>query len=106
MIALVGGVGLLPAVGTAVGAALGALTSFALGRAWIFRAISEEPARQAQRYALVAIGSLLLNGAGEHVFATVLGFDYIAARVFVAIAVSLGWNFPMQRRFVFHEHPP
>jgi putative flippase GtrA len=27
----------------------------------------------------------------------------MVARVFVSIAVSLLWNFPMQRRFVFRD---
>jgi hypothetical protein len=29
--------------------------------------------------------------------------QYVVARTLVSIAVSLIWNFPMQRRFVFRE---
>jgi putative flippase GtrA len=105
MIALVSGLGALPAVGTAVGAGLGAIANFVLGRAWIFRAGSDRASSQALRYALVSLASLALNSAAEHALATVLGMHYIAARVLVAIGISLGWNYPMQRYFVFRPRP-
>jgi hypothetical protein len=30
-----------------------------------------------------------------------LGVPYLLARAIVAVAVSFGWNFPLQRYFVF-----
>ena len=101
MIALVGLGGALPAAGTAAGAASGGLVNFLLGRRWIFRATDDKTAPQAGRYLIVSLGSLLLNTAGVHVLAGLLEFHYVAARVAVSIAVSLLWNFPMQRTFVF-----
>lgn len=101
MIALVSGAGLLPAAGTAVGASAGAVTNFTLGRLWIFEARAGRTRDQAMRYAAVSAASLLLNTLGEHLLATILGVPYVLARVIVAVLVSVGWNFPLHRRFVF-----
>jgi putative flippase GtrA len=103
MIALVERVGLSPVTGTAIGASLGAITNFILGRVWIFRRHSGHWAWQAVRYAVVAATSAGLNTLGEHLVHDVGGVQYVLARVFVSVGVSLLWNFPMQRRFVFRE---
>ena len=105
MILFVSVVGLKPAFGTACGAFAGAITNFTLGRTWIFQAQPDHPGRQALRYALVSGTSLLLNSLGEYLVATVLGVQYVAARAAVAILVSVGWNFPMQKYFVFSLRP-
>jgi putative flippase GtrA len=106
MIALVERLGLSPVAGTAVGASLGALTNFALGRAWVFPRHSGHWAGQAGRYAVVSAASAGWNALGEHLVHDVARVQYVVARVFVSIAVSLLWNFPMQRRFVFREGGP
>ena len=101
MIVLVSGFGLDPVSGTVVGAAVGAITNFGLGRYFTYRA-HEQPVRgQAIRYAAVAVMSLGWNALGEHLLAVMLGMQYIVARVIVGILVSLVWNFPLQRYFVF-----
>lgn len=105
MIACVSGLGMGPVAGTAWGAAAGALTNFALGRHWIFEAHERAWAPQALRYAAVSAASLGLNAAGEYLLAVRLGVAYIAARALTAVVVSLVWNLPMQRRFVFPAAP-
>jgi putative flippase GtrA len=103
MIALVERFHLSPVTGTAVGASLGAATNFVLGRIWVFRQNAGHWAAQAVRYALVAAASAALNALGEHLLHDLAGLEYVRARLLVSIAVSLLWNFPMQRRFVFRE---
>jgi putative flippase GtrA len=92
-----------PVAGTAVGATLGAAVNFVLGRVWIFRQRTGGWTGQAVRYAVVAAASAALNALGEHVVHDVAGVQYVEARVLVSFVASLLWNFPMQRRFVFHE---
>jgi putative flippase GtrA len=87
--------------GTAVGAASGAITNFLLGRRWIFQAGNRSAARQAFRYALVSAGSLGLNSLGQYLALRVIGLPYVLCRVIVAAIVSVCWNFPLHRRFVF-----
>ena len=104
MIALVSFAGAGPAVGTAVGAASGGFVNFLLGRRWIFRATEQHAAPQVGRYALVSLGSLVLNTCGMHALASVMHYPYVAARLAVSFTVSVLWNFPLQRHFVFGGH--
>ena len=90
-----------PVRATIAGASLGGLANFLLARGWIFRAGHHTAAPQAARYAAVSAASALFNALGEYVVHDALGIQYLAARALVAIAVSLAWNFPMQRHFVF-----
>jgi putative flippase GtrA len=102
MIAGVQGLGLSPVTGTVAGAAVGAGVNFTLGRRWIFP--TDDPARmhlQAVRYAAVSLTSLLLNALGEFVLHDLLRVQYVAARLVVAVAVSLAWNYPLHRAWVF-----
>ena len=92
-----------PTLAAAAGATLGGVTNFALGRSWVFRRASGGAAGQAARYALVSAASAGLNAAGEHLLHGVAGMQYVLARVLGSVAVSLLWNFPMQRRFVFRD---
>jgi putative flippase GtrA len=103
MIACVEGLGMSPAGATALGATLGGVTNFALSRSWIFRRHSGSASGQALRYALVSAAGAAWNALGEHLVADRAHVQYVVARAIVAIAVSLLWNFPMQREFVFHE---
>lgn len=103
MIAFVDRLGLTPVAATALGASLGAITNFVLGRAWIFRRHEGHWAGQAVRYALVSATSAGLNAFGEHLLHDLARVQYVLARIVVSVTVSLLWNFPMQHRFVFRE---
>jgi putative flippase GtrA len=96
--------GVSPVVGTVAGATAGALTNFQLGRRWIYEARAHDTAlSQGVRYAVVSGASCGLNALGEYALFNKLGLQYLVARAIVAVAVSLCWNFPMQRYFVFQR---
>ena len=103
MILFVEILGLSPTAATAIGATLGGITNFTLGRAWIFRRHSGHVSGQAIRYAGVSAAGAAFNAMGEHLVHDRAHIQYVVARAMVAIAVSLLWNFPMQREFVFQE---
>lgn len=90
-----------PVVATGVGAFLGAVTHFALGRAWSFRAFGGPVARQIVRYAGVALGSLLLNSGGLWMLSALGGWRWFPAKVVASLCVGLFFNFPLHRWFVF-----
>jgi len=90
-----------PVMGTALGATSGAIANFTLGRHWTFRARNGRAWAQALRYAVVSFDSLVLNAIGVFALVAVPHVHYVAARVCTALAVSLLWNFPMHRHFVF-----
>jgi len=92
---------LRPVTATAVGALVGALANFLLNRGFTYHATGAAFSRHLWRYALVSTASLGLNAAGEELFNSVLGLQYLIARVMTSVIVSNGWNYPMQRFFVF-----
>jgi putative flippase GtrA len=101
MFALVELAGARPSLGTIGGCIAGGVFNFTLSRWWVFPgARSGSTSGQAARYALVSAASALLNAAGVEA-GTRLGLSYGVARGFTAIAVSLGWNYPMHRLLVF-----
>jgi putative flippase GtrA len=106
MIASVEFLRLSPVTGTVIGAAVGGVTNFWLGRTFTFRSRSDQVASQFLRYSLVSATSLGLNALGEHLFITYIASRYVLGRVLVATTVNNAWNYPMQRFFVFAERKP
>jgi putative flippase GtrA len=92
-----------PVLATALGAACGAFANFAMSRGWVFPRHEGTVTGQAGRYAAVSAGSLLLNTLGEALVHGVLGVPYVLARAVVAVLVSVAYNFPLHRAFVFRE---
>jgi phosphatidylglycerophosphate synthase/putative flippase GtrA len=88
---------------TAIGAFLGALVNFLLGRHWSFAANHESLRGQAIRYALVSAISLILNSLGVYLLTDYAGLHYTASKVITSVSVSLLFNFPLQRLFVFRR---
>lgn len=103
MIALVSGAGAAPALATACSAAVGAVLNFILGRFWAFDGRDANAGPQVLRYGVVSGTSLGLNTLGEYLVAQRLGVQYVLARVLVSVTISLLWNYPMQRFFVFER---
>jgi len=92
-------------LGTVAGATLGGVTNFILGRRWIFAATGASAHHQAARYAAVSGASLVLNATGEYLLHDRMGLQFQIARAIVAALVSVAWNFPMHRYFVFPHRP-
>jgi putative flippase GtrA len=103
MIALVELASASPVVATVIGAACGAVTNFTLGRTAVFGATHDRIHAQALRYALVSATSLGLNALGMYLLSDKLGAHYVAARLATSLLVSVAWNFPLQRHFVFRR---
>jgi putative flippase GtrA len=106
MIGMVELAGASPVTGTVVGAAMGGVTNFWLGRYFTFRSNANPVSGQFFRYGLVSLMSLALNALGEHLFISQFSSRYVLGRVLVAATVNNAWNYPMQRFFVFAERKP
>ncbi len=92
-------------IGTIAGASVGGVTNFVLGRKWIFTASDGHAGHQALRYTLVSGASLVWNATGEYLLHDRLGLQFQLARAIIAVLVSVAWNFPMQRAYVFPKKP-
>ena len=86
---------------TAMGAALGAVVNFLLGRHWSFTAGEQPVGGQALRYAMVAVLSLVLNSLAVYLLTAYGNIYYALSRVIAAALIGLLFNFPLHRRFVF-----
>ncbi len=86
---------------TALGAFMGAVGNFLLGRYWSFEAQDRPPQGQAFRYALVSAGSLLLNAGGVYAVTEWGGLKYGYSKLVVSLLIGFFFNFPLQRHYVF-----
>jgi putative flippase GtrA len=93
-----------PPLATLIGCLLGAVVNFTINRHWAFRASTSVPSSLV-RYGLVSGASALLNAAGV---ALLLALSALSVAVpyqlvwwLVRGLVSVFFNFPMQRAFVF-----
>ncbi len=92
--------GVRPSLAAIAGSFAGALCNFQLSRRWVFPAGGGPWAGQALRYGAVSAGSALWNALGVEA-GQFLGAPYLAARLVTSVLVSVAWNFPMHRAFVF-----
>jgi len=84
------------------GALAGGVTAFVLERNWTFMKQDGKLSVQAVKYVAMWITSLLLNISGLFLVVEYLGFDYITAKVIVAILVGIGFNFLTHKFFIFN----
>jgi len=84
-----------------LGAVGGALANFCIARYWVFDAREKAVKRQGLRYAMVWIGSVLLNAAGLYGLTEGLGIEYIISKCIVTVAVGIGYNYVLQKNYVF-----
>lgn len=86
-----------------VGASLGAITNFFLGRKWTFKAENQPLSKQAGRYALVSAGSLGLNTFGLFALTEWTNLHYVLSKIIIGIIVAGGFNYVLQKHFVFRK---
>lgn len=112
--ALFAWVGLAPWLATGIGACVGGVINCVINFHFTFHAQNMSWKAVVLKYALVWIGSLLLNSLGtEALYALfrhwhwleTIGFNpdgfFAAARLLTSLIVSLGWNLLLQAKFVY-----
>lgn len=101
---------------TASGAIAGGILNCIINYRFTFHASGISYKAVGVKYVMVWIGSVMLNAFGTDLLYGLLsvwhwfdafGMDdsaaYAAARLLASLIVSLGWNFLLQRRFVYRE---
>lgn len=106
------------AFSAAIGAVSGGIVNCTVNYKWTFRSSDSGPFCVAVKYALVWVGSLLLNSFGTKVALDALegsalteayglpdNITFTIARLGTSLAVSLFWNLYLQRVFVYRKVP-
>src|SRR5258708_17846401 len=96
-------VGVYTGTSRALGALLGAITNFTLNKLYTFRTRQNSVLVEAPRYAAISLTSLLLNTVGVILLTEGLRWNPLFAAALVGVLVSLCWNLPLHRIFVFRE---
>lgn len=89
-----------------VGGMVGALVNFTVNRHWTFRAndaAKREVRSQLMKFASMVGGSVVLKSLGTFLLSEGMHLDYRISRILVDIAVSLGFNYTLQRYWVFKK---
>lgn len=101
MVLAVEAAGLHYTLAVLIGALSGAGTNFMINRYWSFGAAKASVKQQGLRYALVWAGSVALNVGGVYLLTGLLSLPYLFSRIIVAVSVGLGFNYVLQKQFVF-----
>lgn len=86
---------------TFIGAISGGITAFFLNRNWAFMSKEGRVSNQAIRYLIVWGGSILLNTYGLYLIVENTTTDEIISKIIVSVIVSIGFNFIMNRFYVY-----
>lgn len=84
-----------------LGAITGGIIGFLLGRNWAFMSKEGSRSSQAIKYAWVWVGSIILNVGLLYIFVEYFDIQYIFSKVIVTILVGIGFNYLLQRNFIF-----
>lgn len=86
---------------TTMGSVLGAFTSFNLGRKWAFVSKIGKIKKQLPKFIIINVFSVFANTTGVFFFKETFYLPFVISRILVAIIVGVGFNFVMNRYFVF-----
>lgn len=95
--------GLMPySTANLVGVVSGGVTNCTLNRRYVFTHTTHSRGGVAWRYLLVWFFSMTFNGLGtNHVTMLVGERWFVVVKCCIAVVVAIGFNYPLQRNFVF-----
>lgn len=94
-------------VSIAIGGVIGAVVNFSLNNKWTFHSknapYKNSTRKQFLRFVLVVVNSIILKSTGTYAITTFLGIDYKISRLITDLFVSIGFNYTLQRFWVFKK---
>jgi putative flippase GtrA len=90
-------------IATFCGTVAGAVSNFLINRQWSYQATHTQPSIQLVRFLPVQAGSSGLQTLGVWLFTAKAGLPYLGSKLVVSVLVYIGWNYPMNRWFVFRD---
>lgn len=85
------------------GGIVGAAVNFSFNRYWTFDATAAQKRQQIPKFMLTVAGSIFLKSSGTYVLTHFSGLDYKISRIMVDLLVSLGFNYHVQKYWVFKK---
>ena len=82
---------------------LGAMVNFSINRYWTFQNSETALKNQLLKFYLVVLGSIVLKSSGTYFITEYFVLDYKISRLIVDLFVSLGFNFTVQKYWVFKK---
>jgi putative flippase GtrA len=79
----------------------GAVVNFSINRYWTFKQRDVAKRTQLKKFVVVVAGSVLLKSSGTYLLTELLKLDYKICRLLVDIVVALGFNYTLQKYWVF-----
>ncbi len=86
-----------------ISGAIGAVVNFSINRYWTFKDDHTAVGNQLWKFVIVVMGSILLKSQGTPFMTDLTGIDYRITRLMVELVVSLGFNFTLQKFWVFRR---
>ena len=90
-----------PVQASIAGTVTGGILNFVISRRWVFEPTDSPVFHQGKRYLITWVGNLILNTAGVYILIHFAGLFYMAAKLVTSFAVAIGYNYPMQKKYVF-----
>ena len=89
---------------TWLGTVVGSLSNFSINKHWAFHGSPLALRHQLLRFVLVQAGASALHTLGVWVLTRFGGLPYLGSKTVIAALVAVGWNYPLNRYFVFARH--
>ncbi|MFD2742471.1 MULTISPECIES: GtrA family protein [Sphingobacterium] len=86
-----------------ISGSLGAVVNFSINRYWAFKDDNTAVGDQLWKFIIVVVGSILLKSQGTPFLTKITAIDYRITRLMVELVVSLGFNFTLQKFWVFRK---
>lgn len=85
-----------------VGGLCGAIINFSINKYWTYQAKKPSLTSQLIKFFIVVAGSIYLKANGTYFLTSTFHVDYKITRIVVDLFVSLGFNFMLQKHWVFN----
>lgn len=95
--------GLFYVISIGISGTLGAVINYSLNRYWTFKRTDIPMQTQLKKFVVVVIGSITLKSSGTYILTEWVHIDYKISRLMVDAVVSLGFNFMLQKYWVFRK---
>ncbi|WP_313514464.1 GtrA family protein [Sphingobacterium sp.] len=86
-----------------ISGSLGAIVNFTINRYWSFGNTQKSIGSQLWKFIIVVVGSITLKSLGIHLLVDIWDLHFLLSKLIVEIIVSLGFNYTLQRFWVFKQ---